>query len=125
MTDAEALELKSRVEVMRDEEDERKLRNAEAQQEIKNQATENPNDAPNTNKKKTGEGDEESGWAKWNREHGRESLNQEKLMNIMENKLTPEQFKTWQEHMELCKKNPDLMASVTALIDILQSYDGN
>ena len=126
MTDAEAEDLKSRVEVMRDEEDERRLRQSEAQAEIQAKNKENPNSAPNTNKNKTGEGgDEESGWAKWNREHGRESLNQEKLMKIMENKLTPEQFKSWQEHMEMCKKNPNLMASVTALIDILQSYDGN
>ena len=110
---------------MRDEEDERRLRQSEAQAEIQAKTKENPNSAPNTNKNKTGEGDDESGWAKWNREHGRESLNQEKLMKIMENKLTPEQFKSWQEHMELCKKNPNLMASVTALIDILQSYDGN
>lgn len=125
MTDAEAEELKARVEVMRDEEDERRLRQSEAQAEIQAKNKENPNSAPNTNKNKTGEGDDESGWAKWNREHGKESLNHEKLMKIMEEKLTPEQFKSWQEHMEMCKKNPNLMASVTALIDILQSYDGN
>lgn len=117
MTDAEALDLKARVEVMRDEEDERLLRNAEMN-------VNNQNESPNSNKNKTGEGDENS-LDKQNNEQVKESFTQEKLMKIMEQKLTPEQFKSWQEHLEMCKKNPNLMASVTALIDILQSYDGN
>lgn len=116
MTDVEAHEMEDRVSIMREEELERQqalLQTTNNDDEI-NQNDEPPNDTtdkPEKDNKQTGKNNKK--------------MNRDDLMKIMKNKLTENQYKAWQEHIDLCNKNPDLKASVMTLIDILQSYYGN